>query len=86
MWCRRELPCWCWEKSEEPEQLGGRGSVGQPEEPGCDVLGFALAGAGPWEVRSKTPVPWAVTKSSLSSLQTFLPCPEVQGLDGLPFI
>ena len=62
MWCRREVPSWCWEKSEELEQLGGRGTVWQPKEPSCEVLGFALAGAGHWVVRSRTPVPGTVTK------------------------
>lgn len=76
------MSCWCWEKSEELEKLGGSGAVWQPEEPSCEVLGFALAGAGHWAVRSRTPVPGAVTKSSLSWFQTLPPCPEPQGYRG----
>lgn len=30
MQCRRKLPCWCWEKSEELEQLGWRDAMWKP--------------------------------------------------------
>lgn len=56
MQCRMELPCWCWEKSEELEQLGWW----KLQEPSCEVLGFGLAGAGrPLGGRVQDTCPWA---------------------------